>query len=102
MASMKDGSFQGSEIPCACAAAMMSVADSSTTLKLSSSWRMIEVFPEPGVPVMMYLFIYASADQSCFSSFSASSGFWPTVLEKLSVSHRKLKRKVRLLRGRDE
>src|SRR5262249_18725420 len=55
---MKDGCFQGSGVPWACAAAMTSVAASSTTLKLSSSnWRMIAVLPAPGAPVMMNLFI---------------------------------------------
>src|SRR5262249_5243418 len=54
MASMNDGSLHGSSVPRACAAAMTSVAASSTTLNPSSSnWRMIAVLPAPGAPVMM-------------------------------------------------
>ena len=56
--SMNDGCFQGSSIPRACAAAMTSVAASSTTLKpSSSSWRRMAVLPEPGAPVRMNLLI---------------------------------------------
>src|SRR5271169_5763616 len=55
---MNEGCLHGSETPCACASAMTSVAASSTTLKPSSSnWRSIAVFPEPGAPVSMNLFI---------------------------------------------
>ena len=56
---MKEDWAQGWSVPWVCAAAMTSVAASSTTLKPSSSnRRMIAVFPAPGAPVMMNLFIY--------------------------------------------
>src|SRR5690349_23718197 len=56
---MKEGSIQGRSIPRSCAAAITSVAASSTTLNPSSSnWRIIAVFPAPGAPVRMNLFMF--------------------------------------------
>src|SRR5262249_47894379 len=83
MSSMNEGYLQGSTRPSACAAAITSVAVSSTTLNPSSSnRRIIAVFPAPGAPVMMNRFI--ALNSICVHWFSfVAKRFLPLLTQRV-------------------